>query len=103
MPSSYRMRVRLIRPVHGCIDGIQLDHMVVGSVYEVGVSLACYLMALEAVEPTSDQQPAWLQGVSRPARGPASPPEVKKPRATRWTLPRAHAADRSRVRSKKSR
>jgi hypothetical protein len=71
-------------------------------VYDVGVTLACYLMALEAVEPTSDEQPLWLPGVAGPSKRMApKPPVTRKSRVI--PLAREQAADRVRPRSKKSR
>ena len=58
------MRVRVRRPVDACIDGIQLDRLVVGRVYELNVSLACYLMAIEAVEPASDDSAVFVNSAA---------------------------------------
>ena len=53
----YTMRVRITTSLHGSIDGIQLDRFVAGSVYDVSVSLACYLFATRAAEPVIDDSP----------------------------------------------
>jgi hypothetical protein len=39
------MRVRVTKSLDGSIDGIQLDRFVTGQIYEVGTSIANYLMA----------------------------------------------------------
>ena len=39
------MRVRITKSLDGSIDGIQLDPFVTGQIYEVGTSIANYLMA----------------------------------------------------------
>lgn len=64
------MRVRITEPLHGSIDGIRIDRFQVGAVYEVGVSLACYLMAMRAAEPVTDQIPALTLPAHRQLFGP---------------------------------
>lgn len=79
MSDSYRMRVRIKRPLEECIDGVRLDCMVVGREYDVGVSLGCYLLAIEAVDLIDDSQ--MLSGRERgtngsPEREPGQRPSV---------------------------
>ena len=40
------VRLRIIRPISGSIDGIDLNHFEVGSVYDVGTRLGSYLLAM---------------------------------------------------------
>ena len=72
MADSYRMRVRVKQPLSGCIDGIQLHSMVVGREYDVGVSLACYLMAIEAVDLVVDADDAWTAAPERRGKVPVT-------------------------------
>jgi hypothetical protein len=51
------VQLRIIRPPRGSVDGIDLNHFEVGSVYEVGTSLGSYLLAIEAAEPAADKPP----------------------------------------------
>jgi hypothetical protein len=53
------MRVRITKPISGSIDGIQLGRFVIGLTYEVGTTLANYLLAEGAAVP-SDQATAAL-------------------------------------------
>jgi hypothetical protein len=54
------LRVRITQKLSGSIDGIHLDRFQVGSVYDLGTSLGCYLMAIGAAEPTADERPALV-------------------------------------------
>ena len=54
----YMMRVRITASLHGSIDGIQLDRFVRGNVYDVGVPLACFLLATHAAVPVGEDVPA---------------------------------------------
>jgi hypothetical protein len=47
------MRIRIIRPQSGEIDGLDLGRFEVGSVYEVGSSVATYLITTRAAEPVA--------------------------------------------------
>jgi hypothetical protein len=95
------MRVRITQAIQGSIDGIQLDHFKVGALYDVSVSLACYLLAIEAAEPVAeDCEPQDLE-ISTPAtvrRRTAQPGET--PRRDSQLL-QAQAAHRSKSRPKK--
>jgi hypothetical protein len=74
------LRIRIIKPVRGEIDGVSLDHYRVGETYEIGTTLASYLLALGAAVPVS------------PARAPAGVPADAAAQ---------RAADRLRPRTKK--
>jgi hypothetical protein len=65
MAVHYTMRVRITRTLHGSIDGIQLDRFHLGRVYDLSVSLACYLMASDAAEPALDTEAVSLPGSQR--------------------------------------
>jgi hypothetical protein len=48
------MRIRITEPLAGSIDGIQLDRFRVGETYDIGTTLASYLMAVGAAVPVVD-------------------------------------------------
>jgi hypothetical protein len=66
------MKLRITRPIDGSIDGIQLDQFAPGQIYEIGTSLASFLLSVEAAEPV-DQDAAvtgtTLEQMFRPAHG----------------------------------
>jgi hypothetical protein len=74
-----------------------LDQFQIGSVYEVSVSLACYLLAMEAVELVTDESPALVlprhKLMFSPNKEPAEPKPVSPP-ARADAAPLAEAADR---------
>jgi hypothetical protein len=51
------MRVRILVPMKGSIDGIDLSHFEVGQVYDVGTTLANYLLASRYAIPIADEKP----------------------------------------------
>jgi hypothetical protein len=48
------MRVRILVPMKGTVDGIDLTHFQVGRIYDVGTTLANYLLASGYVVPVAD-------------------------------------------------
>ena len=54
------MRVRITKPLSGSIDGIQLDHFVIGLTYDVGTTLGNYLLAECAAVPVEQSTPALV-------------------------------------------
>ena len=50
------MRLRITSALKGSIDGIQLSRLVMGQVYDVNTSLACYLLSEELAEPASSSE-----------------------------------------------
>jgi hypothetical protein len=54
------MRVRITQYLTGSIDGIQLRRFRVGEVYDMGTSLANYLMAMGYALPVVDERPALV-------------------------------------------
>jgi hypothetical protein len=55
-----RMRIRITMPMKGEIDGIDLTRFQVGQVYDMGPSLANYLMASGYAMPVVDEKPALV-------------------------------------------
>jgi len=51
------MRVRILVPMKGTVDGIDLMHFEVGRIYDVGTTLANYLLASGYVIPVADTTP----------------------------------------------
>ena len=49
------MRLKITRQLHGNIDGLRLGRFAVGEVYDVGTSLANYLLAIQAAEPVLEE------------------------------------------------
>jgi hypothetical protein len=90
------MRVRITHRLHGSIDGIRLDNFQAGSVYEVSVSLACYLLASDAAEPVLDNTPASVLPSEKQLFGPGTLRAPGEPdlSARLITFPRDQAADR---------
>ena len=102
------MRVRVTQKLTGDVDGIPLDRFVPGHVYDVGVSVGCYLLALGAVEPVSDDSPALTcpagEAIVDPGRPklvelPPNPPAEQK--NVVGLPPLAEAADRPRRRRRR--
>ena len=100
------MRVRITQKLSGSIDGIQLDKFSPGYVYDVGVSLGCYLLAIGAVEPVAEDTPALIWPIDQQMR-PDAPHISLSPHAGRpqnvVPFERAEAADRPRRRARKAR
>jgi hypothetical protein len=59
------MRVRITHALNGSIDGIQLSRFRVGEVYDMGTSLANYLMACGFAMPVVDEGPALVIPLDR--------------------------------------
>jgi hypothetical protein len=47
------VRVKITRALSGNIDGVQLGQFVVGQVYDVGGSVAAFLLSVRAAVPVS--------------------------------------------------
>lgn len=58
------MRLRITREMCGTIDGIRLDDFKTGEVYDVGISLAHYLMGCGFALPVADERPARIVPVT---------------------------------------
>ena len=50
------MRLKITKPLAGSIDGLHLGRFAVGEMYDVGTSLANYLLAMGAAEPVVDEE-----------------------------------------------
>jgi hypothetical protein len=66
------VRVRILRPCRGKVDGISLDRFTVGRVYDVHASLATYLMVERFATAESDTEPALVVPLSD-----AEPPDKR--------------------------
>ena len=91
-----RVRLRITRQPIGSVDGIRLDDLIVDFVYEVGTTLASYLLAQGLAEPVADDIPGLVPPVTetrfsivRPANRPPTPDETED-----FTEPISEAADR---------
>ena len=91
------VRLRITRQPAGCIDGIRLEDFIVGSVYDVGTMLGCYLLAEGVAEPVPDDSPALVAPLGRTRfkvitsrmQG-----RVIRMRVPYWAEPVSEAADR---------
>ena len=54
------MRVRITREMSGDLDGLRLDSFKTGEVYDIGTSLATYLMSCGFAMPVVDERPACI-------------------------------------------
>jgi len=52
------VRLKITKQLAGSIDGLHLGRFVVGQVYDIGTSLANYLLAMGAAEPVGEERPA---------------------------------------------
>jgi hypothetical protein len=52
------VRLKITQQLAGSIDGLHLDRFAVGGVYDIGTSLANYLLAMGAAEPAPGERPA---------------------------------------------
>ena len=60
------MRVRITQKLYGSMDGIHLSRFTPGFLYDVGTSLADYLVTIQAAEPVNDQSsPALVVPLTR--------------------------------------
>ena len=64
------VRLQIIKTLSGEIDGIRLDRFLVGEAYEVGATLASYLLALGAAVPVFDGQAILTIPHQKPPRTP---------------------------------
>ena len=54
------MRVRITREMSAELDGLQLDSFKIGEMYDIGTSLATYLMSCGFAIPVVDERPARI-------------------------------------------
>jgi hypothetical protein len=80
------MRIRIVSVMKGDIDGIDLTKFEIGRVYDMGTSLANYLMASGYAMPVADERPALVVPLDEAHRHTAIPLEEaadKPPRKRR--------------------
>ena len=65
-----KLRILVTQRLSGSIDGIRLDRFHRGGIYEVGVTIGSYLLALGAAEPVDDDMPATTPSPERQLFGP---------------------------------
>jgi hypothetical protein len=101
-PEPLVVRLKITRPPSGCIDGIRLDDLVIGVVYEIGTTLGCYLLAQGLAEPVDDDvptlMPPWTEAHFAPldiGTANETTPEIVE------VAPLSEAADRRRPRRRK--
>ena len=85
------MRVRITKPLSGSIDGIQLSRFLIGLTYDVGTTLANYLLSMQVAVPVDSEAPALVVPLS----------EVRKILAAH--RPISQAADRQRAKPARKR
>jgi hypothetical protein len=86
------VRLRITQRLTGNVDGVRLDHFEPKYVYEVGVLIGCYLLAIGAAEPVDDEGPALVLPVRKQLFGP--PPLVHESRRNiSKSVPAAEAAE----------
>jgi hypothetical protein len=98
MPPPAQMRLRITRQLRDSIDGIQLSVFRPGYVYQVGTTIANYLLAIRAAEPVADDHPYLILPPEKHLFYPGptrSVPQVPRPVRHVLVLPRAVAADRT--------
>jgi hypothetical protein len=87
--------LKITKHLSGSIDGLHLGRFAVGEVYDVGTSLANYLLALGAAEPVRDEP-------SEGGRAEQREPQSELPRRLSGDPPRpTKAEDRKRRPPKK--
>ena len=86
------MRVRITQALSGSIDGIQLRRFVTGLTYDVGTTLANYLLAAGLAVPVDESTPALvlpIQDDSELESGKSTPSEAQdRPRRARRRRPK---------------
>ena len=65
------MRVRITRQPTGSVDGIDLTKFLEGLTYEIGTTLANYLLAQQWAEPAAEREPAAILALSRTIHRPS--------------------------------
>jgi hypothetical protein len=77
------VRLRIIKSVKGEIDGIPLDHYRIDEIYDVGSSLAAYLLVTGAAVPASDDPPDRVTPDFSERREAADRKSTSRPRIAR--------------------
>jgi len=92
------MRVRILRPSVGVVDGVSLGHLIPSLIYDLKPITANYLISQGCAEVLPASEPAI---VTLPDNPTFFSPLSGGVRVTRVALPRAEAADKPRARHKK--
>ena len=99
MPPPAQMRLRITRQLRESIDGIQFSAFRPGYVYEVGSTIANYLLASGAAEPVEDDHPYLILPPEKhlfyPVPPVRTPRPVPKPVRPPVVMAPAIAADRA--------
>jgi len=86
------MRVRITQRLSGSIDGIQLSRFVTGLTYDVGTTLANYLLAEGLAVPVDESTPALVLPIQDDSELPSeNPPPSEahdRPRPVRRRRPK---------------
>src|SRR4029453_5905813 len=89
MPPPAQMRLRITRQLRESIDGIQFGAFRPGYVYEVGTTIANYLLASGGAGPGGDDQPYLILPPEKhlfyptpTVSGPLQPKSVRRPVVT---------------------
>jgi hypothetical protein len=75
------MRLRITRQLRESIDGIQFSAFRMGYVYEVGTTIANYLLATGAAEPVEDDEPYLILPPEKHLFYPTPPRRPMRPRS----------------------
>jgi hypothetical protein len=75
------------------VDGIRLDHFEPKYVYDVGVLIGCYLLAIGAAEPVDDEGPSVVLPITQQLFGPP-PLRVESRRTISSPVSVAEAAEK---------
>jgi len=63
---KFTMRIRIVKPVVGVLDGVSLGHLKLGFMYDLHESLARYLISSGAAEETLFDKPALVKPIDDP-------------------------------------
>lgn len=88
-----QMRLRITRQLYESIDGIQFSAFRCGHVYQVGPTIANYLLAVGAAEPAADDETGVSDASEEKLVYPHSNPDARS-RIAAFATDRATAADR---------
>ena len=95
-PECQVLRLRIVRQPFGSVDGLQLDDLIVGFVYEIGTTIGNYLLAQGVAEPIDDDRlalvPPWSEPRFATFETPDQPQESPVEQTDRPVL--SEAADR---------
>lgn len=89
------MRVRILKPSVGIVDGVSLGHLIPGLIYDLEPITANYLVSQCCAEELPASEPAIVTRPDNPTFFSLLLGGI------RATLPRAEASDKSRARRKK--